>query len=100
MPIIASAIPPALPRSRLRWWLLVAALDWGIEPRLSAQVLLSVDDPQMVEGDTGTSQLTFTLHLSEPAADVVSVNFYTAGFSATAGVDFLSWSGIVAVMDG
>jgi hypothetical protein len=53
----------------------------------------SVGDTLVVEGDTGTTSAVFLVTLSNPSAQVVSVEFTTAPGSAGAGIDFVSASG-------
>ncbi len=61
-------------------------------------VLISVGDAAIVEGDSGTKQLVFTLALDQAVNATVTVNFNTADFStdarsATAGDDYIAVSG-------
>ncbi|OZA95643.1 MAG: hypothetical protein B7X67_25270, partial [Rhizobiales bacterium 39-66-18] len=46
---------------------------------------LSVADAAVAEGDSGTSDLAFTVSLSAPSATPVTVSYSTAGGTATAG---------------
>jgi len=48
----------------------------------------SIADAQLVEGNSGTTDLLFVVTLSVPSAQAVSVVATTAGFTATSGVDF------------
>lgn len=45
---------------------------------------VSVSDTSVVEGDSGTSTMAFTVTLSKPAAEAVSVSYSTSNGSATA----------------
>ena len=50
---------------------------------------LAIDSPSVVEGDSGTAVLTFTVTLSEFSAQPVTVDYADAGSgTATAGVDY------------
>ena len=49
---------------------------------------LAIDDASITEGDSGTSQLTFTVKLSQAASGPVTVNYSTANGTATAGSDY------------
>lgn len=68
---------------------------------------LSIDDPVVAEGDEGTTELTFTVSLSEPAARRVTVAYATSDGTATAeGMprrgtgDYVAASGTVAFAPG
>lgn len=57
---------------------------------------ISINDPVVSEGDSGTTTLTFTVTLSVPNnAQTVTVNYATADGTATAGADYQSASGTV-----
>ncbi len=49
---------------------------------------ITITDAQINEGDTGTSNLTFTVTLSAPVQGGVTVGYTTMGVTATPGVDF------------
>jgi uncharacterized repeat protein (TIGR01451 family)/CSLREA domain-containing protein len=49
---------------------------------------LSINDAQVNEGNAGTRNLVFTVTLSEPSAQTVTVQYTTADGSATAGQDY------------
>lgn len=53
-----------------------------------ASPTISVDDVRVNETTGGTSQALFTVSLSAPSGRPVSVDFATAGGTATSGVDF------------
>jgi serine protease len=54
---------------------------------------LYIDDPAVVlEGNSGTKSVTFTVRLSEAAAGNVTFNFATASGTATSGTDFVASS--------
>lgn len=54
---------------------------------------LSINDVSITEGDSGTSSLMFTVTLSAASNLTVTVNFATADFTATAGVDYQAATG-------
>ena len=49
---------------------------------------LSVDSPNVVEGDSGTTDLTFTVSLSAKSRRQVTVDYATADGTASAGADY------------
>ena len=53
---------------------------------------LSVADVAVMEGNTGSKAMTFTVKLSQAAANAVSYSIATANGSATAGSDYLASS--------
>jgi hypothetical protein len=57
------------------------------------QPSISVREVQVVEGNSGTTQATFVVALSAPAAQSVSFTFATADGTATAGSDYTATSG-------
>lgn len=69
-------------------------------------VTLSVDNVQLTEGNTGTSQLTFTVALSSPVPTSVTVDYATSsdgtstGGTATAGLDYTATSGPLTFLPG
>jgi hypothetical protein len=62
--------------------------------------IITISDEQIQEGDSGTSNMVFTVILSEAAASNVVVGFATQDDSATAGLDYLSQSGQVTFFPG
>jgi uncharacterized repeat protein (TIGR01451 family) len=55
---------------------------------------LSINDqPNITEGDTGTSVINFTVTLSAASGQTVTVDFATANATATAGTDYVATSG-------
>jgi chitinase len=52
-----------------------------------------IDDVTVTEGNAGTSNAQFIVHLSQAAASPISVNYATANGSATAGSDYQTTSG-------
>lgn len=62
--------------------------------------IVSVTDTNVVEGDSGSKFLNFTVTLSNPSALTVTVNYATADGSATAGVDYTATSGTISFAPG
>jgi subtilisin family serine protease/subtilisin-like proprotein convertase family protein len=61
---------------------------------------LSVADASVTEGNNGTSNLSFTVTLSEASGKTVSVQYSTVSETALAGVDFTSAVGTLAFSPG
>ncbi|HZF04437.1 MAG TPA: Ig-like domain-containing protein [Patescibacteria group bacterium] len=59
-----------------------------------------IDDARMVEGDSGTTSLVFTLTLSKAALTPVTVNFVTSNSSAVAPGDYATTSGTLIFVPG
>ncbi len=55
--------------------------------------IMSIADASIVEGNTGTSNLVFTVTLSQSSPQTVTVNYATANGTATAGTDYTAASG-------
>jgi hypothetical protein len=49
---------------------------------------ISISDTEIIEGDSGTSNLRFTIQLSSPSAQTTSVSYQTADGSATSNKDY------------
>ena len=58
------------------------------------------DAPAVTEGNAGTRAATFTVNLSEPSDQFVTVDFTTAAGSAAAGSDYQTTSGTVTFAPG
>ena len=61
---------------------------------------ITIDDPSVTEGNSGTKTLGFTVSLSIPSASTITVDYATASAApasgvATAGTDYLASSGTV-----
>jgi serine protease len=54
--------------------------------------VLSIADAGVVEGDSGTKQLVFTVSLSQPSANPVSYSIQTSDGTAVAGSDYVAKS--------
>jgi len=61
---------------------------------------ISISDPQVVEGNAGTTIMTFNVFLSAASASTVTASFATAGNTATSGTDFNPNSGTVTFTAG
>jgi ribosomal protein L35AE/L33A/disulfide oxidoreductase YuzD len=61
---------------------------------------LVVDDVSVVEGNVGTTLATFTVSLSSPSGQTVSVNYATASGSAASPGDFTAKNGSVTFSPG
>ncbi len=58
-----------------------------------AQPVISVDDVAVLEGNSGETDINFTLTLSHPSSTPVSVHYATQNGSAVAGSDYTAKSG-------
>lgn len=65
-----------------------------------SQPTVSINDVVVTEGNTGTTTATFTLSLSNTSSQNVTVNYATAGNTATSGVDFVAASGTATILAG
>ena len=61
---------------------------------------ISVGDASVVEGNSGTKQMVFTVSLSQAATGPVTVNYATANGTATAGQDYVAKSGTITFAAG
>jgi len=61
---------------------------------------LSVGDASIVEGNSGTKQMVFTVSLSQAATGPVTVNYATADGTAMAGQDYVAKSGTITFAAG
>jgi Domain of unknown function (DUF4082)/Bacterial Ig-like domain/Calx-beta domain/Bacterial Ig domain/Purple acid Phosphatase, N-terminal domain len=59
----------------------------------STQPSISIADLSVNEGNAGTTNAVVTLTLSAPSSNTVTVNYATAGGTATAGTDYTAASG-------
>ena len=58
---------------------------------------VSIDDVSVAEGNAGLAGAVFTVTLSEPASEDVTVNYVTADGTASAGADYVADSGTIAI---
>jgi hypothetical protein len=61
---------------------------------------LSIADASVTEGEAGSTEVTFTVTLSQPVAQPVTVDFLTADGTATMGSDFVIGTGTVGFAPG
>lgn len=61
---------------------------------------ISVGDASIVEGNSGTKQMVFTVSLSQAATGPVTVNYATADGTAMAGQDYVAKSGTITFAAG
>ena len=61
---------------------------------------LSITDVSMTEGDSGTKNFNFTVQLSQPSGQNVTVDYATANGTATAAADYTATSGTLTVIAG
>ena len=61
---------------------------------------ISISDETAVEGDSGTTDMIFTITLSKPSSNTVTVDWATEENTATADVDYLTASGSVTFAAG
>jgi disulfide oxidoreductase YuzD len=55
--------------------------------------VISINDVTVTEGNSGTTDLTFTISLNNASDDAVMVNYASANGTATAGSDYLATNG-------
>jgi hypothetical protein len=60
---------------------------------LSTTPLMTISNERMVEPDTGTAPMEFTVQMTTPTSRVVTVDYQTIDRTATAGVDYVAQSG-------
>lgn len=75
-------------------------LDVAAALNAAPPVGVAIAGGSVVEGNSGTTQLAFTVSLSAPAADAVTVNYATGGGTATAGSDYVAQSGTLTFAPG
>ncbi len=61
---------------------------------------ISVNDVAILEGHAGTKTAVFTISLSNPTGQNVTVNFATADSNATAGSDYAALTGVATITAG
>jgi hypothetical protein len=64
------------------------------------QPTISISDVTQAEGDAGTTAFIFTVTLSNPSSQTVTVDFATANGTATAGSDYVANGGTVTFPPG
>ena len=61
---------------------------------------ITIDDASVIEGDAGTILATFTVRLSTPSSQPVTVSYETADDTATGGVDCVPKKGTITFQPG
>src|SRR5436190_7694788 len=61
---------------------------------------LSINNAFVTEGDSGTTDATFTVNLSEATTDTVTVDYFTTDGTAAAGSDYQARSGTLTFAPG
>ena len=64
------------------------------------QSLISISEATVTEGDSGTASAVFTVTLSTPSSQAVTVNYTTADGTAAAGSDYTAASGTLTFAPG
>jgi subtilisin family serine protease len=75
-------------------------LDVAAALNVAPPVGIRITGGSVVEGNSGTTPLTFTVTLTAAAASTVTVNYATAGGTATSGTDFVAQSGPLSFAPG
>ena len=75
-------------------------LDVAAALNVKPPVSLSISGGSVIEGNSGTTPLTFTVSLSAPAAADVTLAYAMANGTATAGSDYTSASGPITFAPG
>lgn len=78
----------------------VYAINFGILNAVGRAPSLSINDVSVAEGNSGTTDATFTVTLSTSSAQTVTVNYATADGTASAGSDYTAASGTLTFMPG
>ena len=61
---------------------------------------VSINDVSLAEGNTGTTNFVFTVSLSAPSSQIVTVSYSTANGTATVGSDYVANSGTITFNPG
>lgn len=80
-------------------------LLWGLYrllgiPRTTGKPTITIADTTVAEGNSGTTNATFTVTLSKPSTTPVAVNYSTSSGTATAGTDFTATTGTLTFAAG
>src|SRR6185503_7854996 len=65
-----------------------------------SQPAISIGDTAVTEGNAGTVTAAFTVSLSNASTQTVTVNYATAGDTATSGTDFVATAGTATITPG
>jgi hypothetical protein len=75
-------------------------LDVGAALSVAPPVDIAIAGGSVVEGNSGTTQLAFTVTLAAAATSTVTVNFATSNGTATAGSDYVATNGTLSFAPG
>ena len=75
-------------------------LDVAAAANVAPPVDIAISGGSVVEGNSGVTQLAFTVTLSAAANSTVSVNYATVNGTAAAGSDYVATSGTLAFLPG
>jgi hypothetical protein len=75
-------------------------LDVATSLTLAPMPKISISDEAVIEGDSGTTSMIFTLTLSKASTNTVTVNWATEEDTATANIDYLTDSGSITFAPG
>ncbi len=67
--------------------------DWSRSNPVLPTPSISINDVTVTEGDSGTTNATFTVSLSKAGSNTITVDYATADGTATAGSDYTAASG-------
>ena len=79
---------------------ILAALIFGVAATAMAIPTLTCPNISVIEGNSGTTPAVFMLTLSSASASPVTLNWYTYGYTAYSGSDFLFSSGSLTFAPG
>jgi probable HAF family extracellular repeat protein len=71
-----------------------------LTPTVAGTPTVSIGDVTVTEGNAGTTDAVFTVTLSAPASEEVTINFATANGTASAGADYAAGSGTLTFAPG
>ena len=89
--LAGSSCPARRPEARLAFL--------SLEDR-AVPATLSVSDDAVTEGKDSETYSIFSITLSEPSADTVTVDYATADITATQGVDYMGLNGTITFLPG
>ncbi|MBI1324361.1 S8 family serine peptidase, partial [bacterium] len=61
---------------------------------------LSISDTRLLEGNSGSSNMVFKVSMTNPADTPVTFQYATSDITATAGIDYVSASGMITIAAG
>ena len=73
-------------------------LNWSYD--YNSSPFISIEDSSVIEGDSGTVNMEFTVELSQPSTELVTFDYTTIDDSATAGVDYVAQMGQLEFLPG